>query len=416
MSGETKRVNLPGSKSITQRALIAAALAGGVSKLEGALISEDSLLLLAALRTLGIAYQEEAAAITIVGGGGRFCAVEHPIDLGNNGTALRFLLSLTCLGEGNYTLDGNVRLRERPVGALVKALRGLGAKINCIKREGYVPLNITATGIGGGLVRFSDVDSSQYISSLLLSAPYAKGDIRICLEGKTVSEPYIKMTVKVMSDFGVSVAREAENTFLVTKGQSYQSREYSIEADASSATYFFALAMICQQRLYIPRLSRQSIQGDIGFLDIASSLGSEIIEKNGGIEIIGKPLRTGEMVFDMGGLPDAVPTLAVLCAFRRGRTIIKNVAHLRIKESDRIYALVSELNKIGVPAQEREDGLVIDGGGELQGAAIETYNDHRIAMSFALAAQKNPQITITDKECVNKSFPTFWEVLEQVCA
>lgn len=408
---------LAGSKSITQRALVTATLADGNSLLEGALLSEDTLLLISALRALGIAIDidERNKAINIVGSGGMLYEPSQTITLGNNGTALRFLLTLACLAQGTCLLDGSTRLRERPIGALIAALRGLGAAIECTQYEGYLPLSITATGIAGGLVKFADIDSSQYISSLLLSTPYAQGDIRIVLEGKVVSEPYIEMTIRVMNDFGVSVIKETKNTFLVRCGQRYQAREYTIEADASSASYFFALALIQQRRLVVPHLSRQSIQGDIAFLDIIASLGAEIIEKEGGIEVVGKAMPRGELVFDMGALPDVVPTLAILSAFRKGRTIIENVAHLRIKESDRILALVTELNKIGVAALEREDGLIIEGGKELRAATIETYSDHRIAMSFALARTKHPQITIADRECVNKSFPDFWDVLEKVC-
>jgi 3-phosphoshikimate 1-carboxyvinyltransferase len=272
---------------------------------------------------------------------------------------------------------------------------------------------MNAAGLPGGSVTLSDVESSQYVSSILLSAPYAHKDMRINLEGRMVSRPYISMTVQVMKAFGVEVGQEAQNAYFVKCGQSYQGRDYLVEGDASSASYFMLAAAIAKRRIRIENVVSQSLQGDMKFLDIMESLGCKVMRGDMSIDIEGRPLTAGPRVFSMGDMPDMVPTLAVLAAFRKGRTIIREAAHLRIKESDRIAALVNELKRIGITCEETADGMIIEGGAA-HGAAIETYNDHRIAMSFAVAGLVTPGITIADRDCVGKSFPGFWDELKKL--
>jgi 3-phosphoshikimate 1-carboxyvinyltransferase len=404
-------VEVPGSKSYTQRALVVAGLAEGRSVLSNALISEDTRYLVEALRFFGAEIVISGSDVTVTGTGGNIHNPGRVIMLGNNGTALRFLTTLASLGTGEYILDGSSRLRERPLGPLLDALKILGGKFQ--SRNGYPPVKIVAEGLKGGNVAFTDVESSQYISSLLIGAPYAAGDIEVALSGRTVSQPYIDMTVDVMGRFGAEVSTREGKIFNVGCGQHYRGQRYIIEGDVSSASYFFLAAALCRGRVRVVNINPSSLQGDINVLGIMESLGCSVVRGDHWVEVIGRPLREGNVSFDMGDMPDMVPTLAVLAAFREGQMIITNVSHLRVKESDRIAALVSELKNIGVAARETADGLIVVGG-KPHGAHIETYNDHRIAMSFAIAGLAVPGIRIQDRHCVGKSFPGFWDELSKL--
>ncbi len=406
-------VKVPGSKSLTQRALVIATLAKGRSTLRNGLVSEDTRHLVEGLRALGAGISISGDEMVITGTEGHIQNPGRTISLGNNGTALRFLTTLVSLGKGTFVLDGDLRLRERPVGALLEALNKLGVTAVSRDGKGYPPVTIETGGVSGGKVTLTDVESSQFVSSLLIGAPYAGGDVEIQLKGRMVSEPYIDMTLKVMEHFGVKTVREGENYFKVKCGRQYTGREYLIEGDASSASYFFLAAALCQRRIRVDNMNPDSLQGDIGFLDIMEASGCSVIRGDSWIEVVGRPLRGGELSLNMGKMPDMVPTLAVLSAFRPGRTVITHVSHLRFKESDRILSLVNELNRIGVRAEETEDGLIIEGG-KPRGAEIETYNDHRIAMSFAVAGLAIPGMRIRDKQCVDKSFPGFWDEMEKL--
>jgi len=407
-------VRVPGSKSLTQRALVVAALAEGKSTLCNALISEDTRYLMEGLRVLGAGVLDSESEITVIGTGGEIQNPGKTIFLGNNGTALRFLTTVVSLGRGQFTLDGENRLRERPVGPLLDTLKTLGVTDISKDKKGYPPVTVESVGLSGGNVVLTDVESSQFISSLLIGASYARGDVEIQLKGRTVSEPYIDMTLKVMKDFGVNAAREGQSRFSVRCGQRYLGRPYFIEGDASSASYFALAAALCRGRVRIENVNSRSFQGDIAFFDLIEASGSSVIRDNpSSIEVVGGPLRGDTWTLDMGHMPDMVPTLAVLSAFRPGITVITNVTHLRIKESDRIASVVNELNRIGVHAKETDDGMVIEGG-RPHGADIETYNDHRIAMSFAVAGLVVPGMRITNKDCVGKSFPGFWDELKKI--
>jgi 3-phosphoshikimate 1-carboxyvinyltransferase len=406
-------VEVPGSKSYTQRALIIAALVKGRSTISRVLLSEDTRYLMEALRVLGIEVLTSGNDVVIQGTGGKIQNPGQAIYLGNNGTALRFLTTLVSLGEGEFLLDGSSRLRERPLKPLLDALKTLGVSSHSRDDKGYPPVRIDAQGLRGGSVAFTDVESSQYISSLLIGAPYAAEDIEITLQGTTVSEPYIEMTLHIMERFGAEIERGDKNCFKVKSGYNYTGQEYIVEGDASSASYFFLAAALCRGRVRVMNINPGSLQGDIKFLNIMEGVGCSVVRGDSWVDVIGGPLRDGNVIFDMGNMPDMVPTLAVLAAFRPGRTFITNVSHLRLKESDRIAALVNELNRIGVNAKERDDGLVIEGG-KPHGAEIETYNDHRIAMSFAIAGLAVPKMKIKDKLCVGKSFPGFWDELKKL--
>ncbi|MGV8081890.1 MAG: 3-phosphoshikimate 1-carboxyvinyltransferase [Syntrophales bacterium] len=401
----------PGSKSYTQRALIMAALARGESVLRNALDAEDSLRLIQALRSLGAGIRWEGEELFVAGTDGALTPPAGALFLGNNGTAMRLLTSVVALGNGTFTLTGDRRLRERPVGPLREALVALGVDIATEGDRGCPPVTVRGSGLPGGRVVLKDLDSSQYISSLLISAPYASADVTLVLEGRIPSLPYVEVTVEAMRQFGVEVRRDNGRTFVVPHGQRYAGGTYGVEGDVSSASYFFLAAAVTGGTVRVVRINPRTRQGDIGILDILEELGCTVRRGEGEVEVTGGALANGDRVFDLGNMPDMVPTLAVLAALRPGRTAITGVPHLRVKESDRLAALAAELKKIGVSAEERPDGLVIEGG-RPRGAEIETYNDHRIAMSFAVLGLAVPGMAILNEHCVAKSYPRFWEELE----
>ena len=405
-------VEVPGSKSLTQRALIVAALAEGESLLCRPLIAEDTRHLMAGLTQLGAKIEPVAYGLKVIGTGGAISNPCREIFLGYNGTALRFLTALVCLGRGSYVLTGEERLRQRPVGPLVSALQSMGVAISC--QDNCPPVKVAANGLKGGRITLADIESSQYVSALLLCGPYTAKGIELSLTGNVVSAPYIDLTIAVMNDFGAKIIRTDNRHYMVGTQHIYTGRSYDVEGDASSASYFFLAAALLKKTIRVSGVKRKSAQGDIRLLDILEKLGCRIGSGETWVEVSAPDeLAAGDMTFDMGDMPDMVPTLGILAAFRKGRTMIVNVAHLRIKESNRLAAMAAELNRIGIVASELPDGLMIEGG-KARPAAIETYNDHRIAMSFAVAGLCTPGIEITDKKCVDKSFPGFWKELAKI--
>jgi 3-phosphoshikimate 1-carboxyvinyltransferase len=405
-------LTLPGSKSYTHRALMAAALASGESILTNALAAEDTELTARALAQLGAGIDWQGTRIRVMGRGGRWLPAPLPICLGNSGTSMRFLTALAALGEGEYLLTGTERLCQRPLGELLEALSQVGIKAVSEKGDGCPPVRVTG-GIIGGRARLSGGTSSQYLSALLFIGPLAPKGLEIEVTGELVSRPYVDLTLEVLGDFGVSYYREGYRYFQLPGDQSYLPQAYEIEADASSASYFWAAAAVTGGRVTITNLSLASSQGDAAFPKVLEAMGCTVSETPDGLTLEGGPLRA--VTADMGTMPDLVPTLAVLAAFAAGDTVITGVAHLRHKESDRLAAVVAELAKMGLEAWETADGLVIRGGAP-KGAVIHTYNDHRIAMSFAVAGLKIPGLVITDPDCVAKSFPAFWEFFERLYA
>ena len=404
-------VSVPGSKSLTQRALIAAALAEGNSFIRHALVAEDTLNLISGLQALGAGIESNDGGYQVSGTAGVVKNNGKEIFLGYNGTALRFLTAMVCLGRGKYVLTGEKRLCERPVGALVGALQSMGVDISC--RNNCPPIEIMASGLTGGKITLQDIESSQYVSALLLCAPYTAKGIELTLQGNIVSAPYIDLTISVMKEFGANIYKTGKNQYSVNAGILYSGREYQVEGDASSASYFFLAAALLKKAIRVVGISRKSKQGDIRLLDILEEQGCKVLAGDGWVEVAGDDLTCGDFVFDLNNMPDMVPTLAVLAAFRKGRTLITNVAHLRIKESNRLAAIVTELNRIGIAAEELPDGLMVKGGRPVA-ASIQTYNDHRIAMSFAIAGLAVPGIEISDRKCVDKSFPDFWKELKKI--
>ena len=404
-------VRVPGSKSLSQRALMAAALAQNDSVIGNILVSQDTLYLMEGLRNLGAKIVPAEDGFSVSGTAGKITNNGKELFLGNNGTALRFLTALVCLGRGKYVLTGEKRLCERPVGALTDALQEMGAKV--VTNNNCPPVEINAGGLIGGKITLRDIESSQYVSALLLCAPYMPKGMDLSLQGGVVSTPYIDLTINVMRDFGANIKQTGKYEYRVNAGEIYQGRKYNVEGDASSASYFFLAAALLRKTIRVQGISRQSKQGDIRLLDVLEELGCMVRSEENWIEVTGNNLVEGDLTFDLNDMPDMVPTLAVLSAFREGRTIIGNVAHLRIKESNRLAAMVNELNHVGIEAKEMPEGLMIQGG-KMRPAKIETYNDHRMAMSFAIAGLVVPGIEISDKKCVDKSFPSFWKELKKL--
>lgn len=404
-------IRVPGSKSITQRALIAAALAEGNSRLIGPLASEDTKYTAKALRAMGIKVRDQGTDWTITGCGGRVMVPQREIFLGNNGTATRFLTSVAALGHGVFTINGSKRMTERPILPLMEALAGWGVAIRSLKNSGCPPLEIRAAGVIGGKTLLPEGKSSQYLSSLLLVAPYAAHPAVLEVAGEILSKPYVHMTLAVMKEFGIKVKASPKLDHFEIPAGKYQPREYQIEGDASSASYFWAAAAVTGGRVTVANVPEPSLQGDTELVGILAGMGCRVEKSAAGITVQG-PAELRGIEVDMGNCPDVVPTLAVVAARAKGRTVISNIAHLRIKECDRLHVMATELAKLGVRVEERSDSLIIEGQGskaELHGAEIKTYEDHRIAMSFAVAGLFVPGVKVLGEECVGKSFPDFWE-------
>ncbi|MDP3980419.1 MAG: 3-phosphoshikimate 1-carboxyvinyltransferase [Chlamydiota bacterium] len=406
-------LEVPGSKSYTNRALIIAALADGKSILQNCLISEDIVLLVNALRKVGIDIVIQDTTLCVSGVNAKIGPAQGPLYLGNSGTGLRFMTGFVSLGHGSYIIDGNARMHERPIDDLLRSLKTLGVDYQYHNNEGYPPFTLTANGINGGKAQIDAKQSSQYLSSILMIAPFAKEDLEISVQSDLVSAPYVNMTLRIMKDFGVTVQQEAKMHYRVKTPQQYQAQTYSIEADASSASYFLAAAAITQGRVCIRNLQPESIQGDLQFVKILEKMGCVINLQQSGIEIIGKPLVGIDI--NMRNMPDMVPTLCVCALFAHGETIIRDIAHLKIKETDRLNNLAIELRKFGATIHTTESSIVIKPSNlNKDNILIETYQDHRMAMSFAIAGLMHPNLTIINPTCVEKSFPTYWDTLEKL--
>ncbi|MBA2880628.1 3-phosphoshikimate 1-carboxyvinyltransferase [Desulfosalsimonas propionicica] len=403
-------ITVPGSKSYSHRTAIAAALSNGKSFIYNYLNSQDTSYTLTAIAQLGIKIEHQDDYIVIHGQAGRFDPGPKSIYLGNSGTSMRLLTAVAALGQGPYRLSGTERMHERPIGELLAALEKTGASARSVHENNCPPVEIK----GGDriLAAGTQIDcsrSSQYLSGLLLMAPCTQNGMDIHVTHGPVSKPYVDMTLDIMARFGIQFERQGFACFHVPGGQTYEAGTYTVEPDCSQAGYFWAAAAITGGRARVLGIDRQTRQGDIRFVDVLEKMGCSVFTDSRGITVTGGELTAVDA--DMGDMPDMVPTLAVVAAFARGTTTICNAAHLRTKESDRLAAVAAELEKIGVAARATDDGLVITGP-PARGAQIATYDDHRIAMSFAVAGLAVPGITIADPDCVKKSFPDFWEVFE----
>ena len=414
-------INLPGSKSLSNRALLLAALAKGTTKVTNLLDSDDIRHMLNALKALGVRYQlsDDKTICEIEGLGGAFNIQDNlSLFLGNAGTAMRPLTAALCLkgtSEVEIILTGEPRMKERPILHLVDALRQAGADIRYLENEGYPPLAIRNKGIKGGKVKIDGSISSQFLTALLMSAPLAENDTEIEIIGELVSKPYIDITLAMMRDFGVHIENHHYQKFQVKGNQSYISPgKYLVEGDASSASYFLAAGAI-KGKVKVTGIGKNSIQGDRLFAGVLERMGAKITWGKDFIQAERAELHGIDM--DMNHIPDAAMTIATAALFANGETVIRNIYNWRVKETDRLTAMATELRKIGAEVEESEDFIRIQplALNQFKHADIETYNDHRMAMCFALIALSNTAVTILDPKCTSKTFPTFFSEFEKIC-
>jgi 3-phosphoshikimate 1-carboxyvinyltransferase len=417
-------VSVPGSKSLTNRALVCAALADGVSAIEGALVADDTEAMASALRAIGAGIGpgpsgregEGAAApagLTVTGTGGVLAPGPLDLDLRLSGTSCRFLLPVVALGRGRYRLDGRPPLRARPMGPVLAAIEALGARVEAHGPAGNLPVTVVAPGhlIGGQLDVPGDT-SSQYVSGLLLAAPYLREGLSVRVSTRLVGRPFVEMTVAVMAAFGARVAASDDAghpTFTVRPGR-YRGTVYPVEPDASAASYFLAAAAVCGGRVTIQGLGEGTLQGDARFADVLAAMGATVGRSARATTVIGPARLSGLGDVDLAAMPDMAQTLAVVAVFADGPTRVRGIGFIRGHETDRIAATVRELRRCGVDAREEPDGFVVHPGSP-QPARVRTYDDHRMAMSFALLGLRVPGIEIEDPDCVAKTFPGYWETL-----
>ena len=408
-------INLPGSKSVSNRALLLSALSQGKTRLTNLLDSDDVRYMLDALKALNIKYHlsDDRTICDIEGVGGKLHSA-HPLELflGNAGTAMRPLAASLCLADNNIVLTGEPRMKERPIGHLVDALRQGGAKIDYLENEGYPPLHIHG-GFTGGKIAVNGSVSSQFLTALLMAAPLASNDTEITIIGDLVSKPYIDITIKMMAIYGVSVINNQYQTFVIKANQTYQSPgSYLVEGDASSASYFLAAAAIKGGTVRVTGVGKKSLQGDTQFAHVLEKMGAKITWADDYIECSRGELNGVDM--DMNHIPDAAMTIATTALFADGTTTIRNIYNWRVKETDRLSAMANELRKVGATVEEGEDYITITPPVKLNHAEIKTYNDHRMAMCFSLVALSDTPVTILDPKCTMKTFPDYFEQFKRL--
>lgn len=408
----TGHLELPGSKSVSNRALLLSALADGTTEVRNLLRSEDTEHMLNALSTLGVALDDAGREVTVTGCGGPL--VTRPghweLYLGLAGTALRPLCAALTLGSGTFVLDGSERMRERPIGDLVDALAPLGARIRYLGEPGFPPVEVTGTGLTGGVTSIRGDVSSQFLTSLLMAAPLAAGPVRIDVIGEQVSKPYLDITLQMMRQFGADVSHDRYQHFDVGIGGYVSPGTYLVEGDASSASYFLAAGAIRGPGIRVSGIGAGSLQGDIAFLDVLEAMGARVEREAEAVSV--RPPADGVLHavdLDLNHIPDAAMTLAVLALFARGTTTIRNVANWRVKETDRLAAMATELRKLGAAVAEGPDSISVTPPERPREAEIATYGDHRMAMCFSLVALAGVPVTVQDPDCVAKTFPDYFQ-------
>lgn len=409
-------VFLPGSKSLSNRALLIAALANGETKITNLLASDDIKHMLNALKSLGVQYtlSECGTECTVIGNNGFFSSNKTlELYLGNAGTAMRPLCAALAASTGEFILTGEPRMKERPIGHLVEALYQLEADVEYLENKDYPPVKIKGKALTGNTVTIDGSISSQFLTAILMVSPLLKTDTQIIIEGELVSKPYIDITLDIMARFGATVQNNDYQSFSVTGNQSYQAVEkYMVEGDASSASYFLAAGAIKGGEVTVHGVGKLSVQGDKHFADVLEKMGADVIWHDESITVVGKPLNAVDM--DMNHIPDAAMTIATTALFAKGTTTIRNIYNWRVKETDRLTAMATELRKVGAEVVEGEDYISVTPPTSLKHAAIDTYNDHRVAMCFSLVALSDTAVTINDPKCTAKTFPDYFDKLAQL--
>lgn len=412
-------IRVPGSKSITNRVLLVAALAEGTTRLHNLLKSDDTRYMGEALEALDVDVKmsDDFTEAVVVGRGGPLNAPENvdgdclsALYLGNAGTAMRSLCAALTLGKGEFHLSGEERMKERPIRDLVDALRSLGASIDYLETDGFPPVRINAHGLTGGSVSVRGNISSQYLTALLICAPYAEAPLHIHVEGELISTPYILLTLDVMKQFGIEVKRAGLTDFYVPKGVYKSPGDYMVEGDASSASYPLAAAGVCGGRVRVLGVGSASRQGDIAFVDVLKQMGVSVTMDEDWIDCVGPSCKLKSLgEFNAVKIPDAAMTVAVLALFADAPMTISGIASWRVKETDRIAAMAAELRKVGAEVRETTDSITVTPPERIQPSTIETYNDHRMAMCFSLVALAGVPVKIMDPACVNKTYPKYFE-------
>jgi 3-phosphoshikimate 1-carboxyvinyltransferase len=405
-------ITIPGSKSFTNRALIMAALARGTSTLSGILKSDDSYWCIDALRKLGITVDVDGETVTVHGCNAKWPIKECSVYIGAAGTIARFLPGAMAAGsDGDWVIEASNRMSERPIEPLLNALGDLGAEIDYLNKEGYLPIRIKAGGLSGGEVSISGRISSQFISGILLASPYAERDVTVTIPDTIVQKEYVRITLGLMEQFGVEATFNDDLTQIVVPASHYAGRELELEDDASTASYFLALAAITNGRIRINNLSVKTNQPDIGMLDVYEKMGCTVVRGDGYIELTGTPALKGGFDISMKEMSDQALTLACIAPFTTGHITIRDIEHIRHHESDRISAICKELGKLGIKTEEFDDGLTVHPGNP-QPAELVSYDDHRVAMSLALIGTRVPGVILNDPGCVSKTCPGYFEMLD----
>lgn len=404
-------LRVPGSKSLTNRALMIAALARGESTLAGALVAEDSEVMIRALAAMGIAVRRDRQRLDVQGGDGAVASAGADLDLRLSGTSIRFLTAMACLSRGTYRLDGNARMRQRPIQDLLDALRQLGADVSSEAANGCPPVVVRGHGLPGGQASIAGGSSSQYLSALLMVAPYADGPVALEVVGDLQSRPFVDMTLSVMEAFGVGVERDGYRRFLVRPAR-YQGRRYDIEGDAMSAGYFWAAAAVTGGRVRVLNIRKDTVQSDARLTEALEAMGCTVTWDAHGCEVMGPPvgkLRGG--TFDLNDMPDQAQTLAVVALFASAPVRIENVWNMRIKETDRIAALTTELRRLGAVVDEEHAALTVHplAAAPERPVSLATYGDHRMAMALSVAGARLAGIRLQDPGCVAKTYPAFFD-------
>jgi 3-phosphoshikimate 1-carboxyvinyltransferase len=417
----TSTISPPGSKSLTNRAMVLGAMAKGKSVLSNVLFADDTAVMIDCLSKLGFGVEvdRDKRVVEIEGRGGEIPSSSAELYCGNSGTTIRFVAALCSLGRGVYGLDGNERMRQRPIRGLIEVMKNLGVRARYRGEEGFPPVEILASTLPGGLLRYGSEQSSQYLSAVLMAAPYARNEVRVDLTGEQTSWPYVAMTMQLMDEFGHTPELERDiygkPTRIVVPRGAYAGTEYAIEPDASNASYFLAAAAIHEgAKVTIEGLGKRSLQGDVAFADVLHEMGADLVFGKDFITVMGtRNLNAIEV--DLLSMPDMAQTLAVVALFASGETVIRGLHTLKLKETDRIAALAAELTKLGARVEAGEDYLAITPpAGGARPAAIDTYDDHRMAMSFAVAGTKVEGVVIRQAECVNKTYPGFFDDLSRM--